>query len=77
MYEERGHQLDENDIGWVDLEKMAESLGFNLVPNEKLKFEEDKSLSSRKKGGKRELQNLRFDVKFKDLELKRGTFNSK
>ena len=75
--EVQGQQLDENVIGWGELEKLAESLGFNLVPEEKLNFEEATSLPVRKKGGKREIQNLRFDVKFKDSELRRGTFNSK
>ena len=70
VFQERGQQLVENDIGWVYIEKIAKSLGFSLIPNEKLKCEEVKSLSVRKKGGKKELQNLRFDVKFKDSELR-------
>ena len=73
VVEERGQQAVENDMEWVDIENIAENLGFRLVP----KCKEVNSLSTRKKGGKRELQNLKFEVKFKDSELTRGTYNSK
>ena len=57
--------------------EMVESMGFNLVPSEKLKIQEDSYISARKKGRVRELQNLKFNVNFKDLKFRMGTFNSK
>ena len=74
---EWGQQLIEKKTKWDDIEKMVESMGFSLVPSEKLKFEQDKCILARKKGGKRELQNLRFDVNFQDSGFRRGIFNSK
>ena len=56
---------------------MVESMDFSLVTSEKLKLKEDKSISARNKRGKREIRNLRFDVNFKNSEVRRGTFNSK
>ena len=30
VFEKRGQQVVENDIGWVDIEKIAEKFGFQL-----------------------------------------------
>ena len=57
--------------------EMVQNMGFCLVPYEKVKFQEEKRITVEKKGEKRELRNLRFDVNFKESEFKRGTFNSK
>ena len=47
-------------------------MGFSLVPNVKPKTNQGTSLSTRKKGRARELQNLKFIVNFKDSVFKRG-----
>ena len=69
-------QVEEHDNRWEDLVDMVESMGLSLVPTEKLN-NQDLSISARKKGRVRELQNLKFNVKFKDSDFRRGIFNSK
>ena len=51
--------------------EMVESMDFSLVPSEKLKTQEDTSISAKKKGRVKELQNLKFNVNFKDSEFRR------
>ena len=73
--EKKRQRLEQQTRG-EDLVEMVESMGLNLVPTENLKNKE-LSISARKNGRERELQNLKFSVNFKDSEFKRATFNSK
>ena len=74
---EQGKQLTECETRWEDIVEMVHNMGFSLVPTEKVKPHEEKSPSDRKKGEQKVLRNLRFDVNFKELDFRRGTFNSK
>ena len=77
LYADKVHQIKGHDTDWEDIVTLVESMGFSLVPSENLTFDDGKSISGKIKRGKRELQNLRFDVNFKNTEFKRATFNSK
>ena len=74
---ERGRQIPGFDTEWEEIVKIVESMGFSMVLNENITTNEGNGIPIKKKRGKRELRNLRFDVNFKDSEFKRGTFNSK
>ena len=73
---EQDQQLVEQDTKEEDLVEMVESMGLSLVPRETMKNTEA-SFSVRKNGRVRELQNLEFNVNFKNSEFRRGTYNSK
>lgn len=72
-----GKQLPGDDTEWEEIVKTVESMGFSLVHNENGTTNEGNGIPVRKNRGKREIRNLRFDVNFKGLEFRRGTFNSK
>ena len=72
----REQQLVEHVTREEDLVEMVESMGLSLVPTDLMKNTE-LSFSARKNGRVRELQNLEFNVNFKNSEFKMGTFNSK
>ena len=71
------HQTIEYRKEWEEIVELAQNMGFSLVPCDELRLQEGRSTSVKRKGGKREIKNLRFDVNYKDSAFRRETFNSK